>query len=173
MEHILAALRGLFGGVDAQGDLRSSKPASPWPSLPPGVIVVFLNFDGVMHRAENGSFERMQHLETLMASRQELCLVLSTSWRLNATPEFLRSLFPSSLRGRIYGTTPEIADAKPHQRERECLLWARLHRSTRFIAIDDDASFFSQGCEFLFLTDRYRGLDAAALIELEGRLDAI
>lgn len=172
----MVSIRAFLKAVFATNDQPSTAlvtPTAAWPQLPRRRLVLFLDFDGVMHRAENGSFERMDVLEGLMAERQDLCIVLSTSWRLNTTPDYLRDFFPRSLQQRIYGVTPDLSDGHPNQRERECLAWAEQNGVGRFIAIDDDASLFSHNCSFLFLTDRYTGLDASAKADLEHVLGSI
>lgn len=134
-----------------------------WRPVPPSTIGIFLDFDGVMHRADNGSLERMPELSLLLEAIPDALIILSTNWRLNASREYLLGLFPKNLRHRIAGANPDFSDGLPAQRERECLAFARSAGITRFIAIDDDPDWFSPHCKFLVLTDRYVGLDAEVM----------
>ena len=178
---MLRWLRGTLFGTGANDEEESLCPAPSaqafeWPPVPPAAVILFLDFDGVMHRAENGSFERMPQLTRLLAEHPDLVVVLSTNWKVNADPERLLVLFPAELRGHVVGMTPDLADGSLFQRERECVAWARARGLDRYIALDDDPSGFSEGCPFLVLTDRYVGLDdeavarcSAALKRLAGR----
>lgn len=143
---------------------------NPWPKLPHGAVVAFLDFDGVIHRAENGSFERMPLLVDLLERFPQLVIVLSTSWRLNCDPQYLLSLFPSSTHGRIVGVTPELPGARPHQREAECRAFATSTGLHRYFAIDDDWHDFSPDCPFLIRTDRHTGLDEAIIQQCAERI---
>lgn len=160
--------------VAASPESTEYDPPSPspdaWPAFPVGAIALFLDFDGVLHRAQNGSFEFMDNLVALLSDAQDVGIVLSTSWRENASADYLLKLFPPSLRHRIHGVTPVLTDALPHLRERECRTWARQHQVHRFVAVDDEASLFSPDCPFLVATHRLRGLDRAVLAEIRARL---
>ena len=120
--------------------------------------VLFLDFDGVMHRAENGSFENMPQLKWLLESLPDLRLVISSDWRLTMDEAALLALFPKEIRSRIVGTTPYL---RGQPREQECRQFALEHGVVRYLAVDDDTTVFSSGCPFLVQTDRYIGLDSA------------
>jgi len=153
----------LFDGPDDHRG-TSTEPADSqdlqhsWPALPENATVLFLDFDGVMHCAANESFERMPQLEWLLEQRPDVGLILSTDWRLNTDPDYLRRRFPDAVWDRIFGVTPELKYARP-QREMECASFAKERGVVRFLAVDDDADVFSPDCPFLFLTNRYRALD--------------
>lgn len=173
-------LRWLFGTLGRGASIEEeSVHAAPsisafeWPTLPSTALILFLDFDGVMHRAENGSFERMPQLSRLLAEHPDLVVVLSTNWKVNAAPERLLALFPAELRGHVVGVTPDLADGSPFQRERECVAWAKARGLGRYIALDDDPSGFSEGCPFLVLTDRYVGLDEEAVARCSAALERL
>jgi hypothetical protein len=128
-----------------------------WSPLPQSCSLVFLDFDGVMHRAENGSFEREPELSALLDFVPDAFVVLSTNWRVNADRSFLLSHFSDSLHPRIVGVNDDCPKL-PYAREAECLQTAHRVRPRAFVAVDDDASLFSPACTFLHLTDRYQGL---------------
>ncbi|KZC30051.1 MULTISPECIES: HAD domain-containing protein [unclassified Rhodanobacter] len=144
-----------------------------WPSPPADAIALFLDFDGVLHRAENGSFERMPQLVTLMQRFPQLHIVLSTNWRLHARRLQLLDYFPDAIHERLIGVTPYLPSSWPPRRERECHAFAHRAGLTRYVALDDDASGYSEGCSFLVLTDRYVGLDDDAVSRVEARLVAL
>lgn len=159
---VMDALRKWIVGAQAQGvSVPHQAGASVWPPLPDDPFVLFLDIDGVLHRAENGSLEWMPHLNQLLDAFPALALVLSTNWRLNVTQEAMLALFPQSIRMRIHGATPDLSDGAPFLRERECRAWANKHGVLRYVALDDEPAAFRPGCDFLLVTNRYDGLDAS------------
>lgn len=135
----------------------------------PGATVLFLDFDGVMHPAESGSFCNMQSLEHVLEACPAVDVVLSTNWRINASLHYLMDIFPVHIRHRVVGVNPLIEDAHP-EREVECRAYLVKSGVSCAVALDDDASLFSPACPFLFQVDRYVGLDAAASERLIARL---
>lgn len=131
--------------------------------------MLFLDFDGVLHPAESGSFSQMPLLIELLKACPNVDVVLSTNWRLNAEQPYLLDIFPHEIQHRIVGVTPVI-EGDIYERERECLEYCMAHSIANAVALDDDSSLFSPLCPFLFLVDRYVGLDASASIALIQRL---
>lgn len=56
--------------------------------------MLFVDVDGVLHRAKNGSLEFAPFLATVLAECPYADVVFSTNWRINASPEFLVNLLP-------------------------------------------------------------------------------
>lgn len=140
-----------------------------WPGPRPGASVLFLDFDGVMHPAENGSFCNLPNLQRALASCPEVDVVLSTNWRINSDPEKLLSNFPCEIRSRVVDVTPVLGEG-PYERQSECEAYI-ADKQVRFaIVLDDDASLFSPGWPLLMLVDRYVGLDAVQATALIYRL---
>jgi hypothetical protein len=48
---------------------------------PDGAVLLYLDFDGVLHRRMNESFERMPLLEEILTQCPEILIVVSSSWR--------------------------------------------------------------------------------------------
>lgn len=146
-------------------------PASTWPGPRPGSSILFLDFDGVMHPAESGSFTNLPHLMRVLESCPHVDLVLSTNWRINATRDQLLSHFPPSIHSRIAGVTPVLGDGVS-ERQRECEAYLAGVHIRHAVALDDDASLFDRGSTILMLLDRYVGLDAAQATSLIYRLSS-
>lgn len=159
--------------VPHTGPARPAVTQEAWPAAPADAIGMFLDFDGVLHRAENGSLERMPQLVTLMERFPQLHIILSTNWRLHARRDQLLAYFPDEIQPRLIGVTPYLPECSPPRRERECHAFAHRIGLTRYIALDDDASGFSEGCAFLVLTDRYVGLDDEAVLRVDAHLRAL
>jgi hypothetical protein len=153
-----------------RGKPQSAEVAvAPWTGPRPGACVLFLDFDGVMHPAECGSFCNTPFLQRVLESCPDVDVVLSTNWRINADPEQLRSHFPSDIRSRVVDVTPVLGDG-PYERQRECEGYIAEKKVGFAIALDDDASLFPPGSPLLMLVDRYVGLDAAQATALICRI---
>lgn len=130
----------------------------PWPPCRPGRTLLFIDFDGVLHRAESGTFEFLPNLVRILDARPEVDVVISSNWRINATREWLLDHFPSSCHDRIVGVTPVLRGR--HQRQAECEAFAAAVGATRFLAVDDEHDLFHPACPWVVYTDRYEGLNA-------------
>lgn len=140
---------------------ESAGDRDAWRGPSRGRALLFLDFDGVLHRAEDGSFEFVPRLEELLNLVPDLDVVISSTWRINASRSALLGYFPPSTHDRIVGVTPVFHCR--HARQAECLAYAAAAGVTRFVAVDDDRSGFAPDCPWLVLTDRYQGLDASVV----------
>jgi hypothetical protein len=66
----------------------------------------FLDIDGVLHRAENGSLEFMPVLDHVLTQCPQTGIILSTNWRTGVPREMVLSHFPAGIRDRIAGLIP-------------------------------------------------------------------
>ncbi|HBW1715206.1 HAD domain-containing protein [Klebsiella pneumoniae] len=125
-----------------------------------GTVLLYLDFDGVLHRRMNETFERMPLLEKILIQCQEIQIVVSSSWRETMSLDGLKYLFPVPFRHRIVGVTPSIQEVKDTEyiRYRECLLHARNMGINKFIIIDDESYRFPPGCENLVSTKYREGM---------------
>ncbi|VTU42056.1 MULTISPECIES: HAD domain-containing protein [unclassified Variovorax] len=134
---------------------------------------LLLDFDGVVHRNMNGTFERMPLLEAWLLARPSVDIVISSSWRLESSLAQLRDCFASEqLHPRVVGVTPDLPDALRYQRQAEIEHYLRESARVRrpFAALDDDGSLFAPSCPFLVRTDPRIALTAEHLDELDRRL---
>ncbi len=123
-------------------------------------VLLYLDFDGVLHRRMNETFERMPLLEKILIQCPEIQIVVSSSWRETMSLDGLKYLFPVPFRHRIVGVTPSIQEVKDTEyiRYRECLLHARNMGINKFIIIDDESYRFPPGCENLVSTKYREGM---------------
>ncbi len=147
--------------------------------------VMFLDFDGVLHPEfchESRHFECMQHLASACLGRDDLDIVISSTWRHNLGLPALKARFPQGLARRIIAITPAYAALRdlphkvmPFEREAECLGWMRANRPghTAWIAVDDRPWLYRPFCPELFLVTGKTGLDAAASSQLLQRLERL
>lgn len=137
-----------------------SHQLSTFKKYPQDCVILFLDFDGVMHRCQNESFERMPLLEEILAKCPKMLIVISSSWRETMAIEGLRLLFSTLYRERIIGVTPSIKNTsgKSYIRHEECLFFAEEAGINRFIIVDDELQKFPPCCEELISTEYRIGL---------------
>jgi DNA-binding transcriptional LysR family regulator len=140
----------------------------------PYTYLIFLDFDGVLHRGTSGTFRKVPLLDQFLARHPQVGIVLSTNWRMSEDLESLKGYFtdPETAR-RIFDLAPDLPAARHGARQREIELWLRQHQFTGgFTALDDSPDLFDRGWEPLMLTDPREGLTAADMDALAIRVAA-
>ncbi|MEQ0217902.1 HAD domain-containing protein [Klebsiella sp. CN_Kp114] len=142
-----------------------------WLDVNPSRHWLFLDIDGVLHRAENGSLEFMPVLEDLLASHPNVGIILSTNWRIGVSRDAILRHFPPAVRERIAGANPDL-DGKvvEYVRWQECMSVVENFGLERYTFVDDTARLFPLNCPDLFLTSRHQGLNRDAAEQLCRRL---
>lgn len=114
-----------------------------------GTVLLYLDFDGVLHRRMNETFERMPLLEKILKQCPELHIVVSSSWRETMTLEGLKYLFPVAFRHRIIGVTPSLQEVKDTEyvRYRECLYMPDIWGSTSLLSLMMNHTVFHTGAK--------------------------
>jgi hypothetical protein len=142
-------------------------------------MLLFLDFDGVLHVHGGEKFAHLPRLEAVLRAYPEIEVVLSTSWRVCREFPFpvLRAFFSADLRHRFFGVTPIIDQLeppfRPHVRHREILLYLRRHTKIAkggHLILDDDRAHFPATCPELILCDAAIGFDEERDVELRARL---
>lgn len=119
-------------------------------------LVIFLDFDGVLHGSSTPFFHSVPLIETLV-ERLNAYVVFSTDWRESQSLEQLKSYFSESFRKRVIGTTP-VLDLDVHRRYNECLAFLAEIRCKQWLVIDDRGDLFPSSAN-LYLTDCNTGFD--------------
>lgn len=134
-------------------------------------FVIFLDFDGVLHRGTSGTFRKLPLLDELLARHPQLALVPSTNWRQSHDLEGLREYFTPISAGRIVGVTPDLPVSRHGWRQREIEAWLAANRHvTHFVALDDSPDLFQARWPHLLLTDGREGLTPGDIAVLEERI---
>lgn len=146
----------------------ASMPSSPPSTLPQATPpdqrrILFLDFDGVLHpqhEARHHPFGYMDNFCGLMRDADPLgavSIVISSSWRLLYPLDELRAHFPQDIAARIIDVTPFLLPVNRElkgSREREIMDWMAGHAAEgAWLAVDDVAMYFEDGCPHLFLVD--------------------
>lgn len=109
-------------------------------------MILFLDFDGVLHPENHGGevFSRMEYLWRILRACPNVEVVFSTSWRdhypLDQMVDMVTSNGGEDLVHRFIGATPGPLNC----REAECLAWLVANqREGAWLALDDRADWFS------------------------------
>ena len=114
-------------------------------------MILFLDFDGVLHGLGRPAFEQLPRFEAILREYPELEVVVTSSWRERSHLEALRAFFSDNLRARIVGVTPVIATKWPpyprHVRHQEIqeFLASEGFDSRAWLALDDELALFRLG----------------------------
>jgi hypothetical protein len=155
-------------------------------------MVIFLDFDGVLHPVRSltlPKFCRLPMFEDWLRARPGVDVVISSSWKEVHRFRELVEFFADDLQHRVIGCTPDYGrmmglagDAWPqtepererpvHEREAEIRRW--MHQSWQperpWVAVDDMPELFAPGCKQLVMCDPGIGLTAEVLAQLDLRL---
>jgi len=133
-------------------------------------MIVFLDFDGVLHGVGQPPFSQLPRLEGVMRDHPWAEIVLTTSWREAYTFDKLRGLFSADIQLRVIGMTPVIndpyttAEYRLHHRYREVLLYIDRGqlRERQWIALEDDQKNYPEDLANIVWCDPVTGLDEEA-----------
>ena len=120
---------------------------------------LYLDFDGVLHPNsfdKGQAFCLMPLLERAL-NGSDVRIVVSSSWRHHESKDYVKSLFPASIRSLFSGFTGE-ALAVRWARWNEISNHAALHGVTEWRALDDAASEFPSDCPNLIYCDGHIGM---------------
>lgn len=138
----------------------------------PFTYILFLDFDGVLHRGTSGTFRKVPLLDKFLAAHPHVGVVLSTNWRMSEDLASLKDYFTDlGTARRIFDVIPDLPAVRHGSRQREIELWLRLHQFTgRFTALDDSPDLFDPCWEHLLLTDAREGLTEEDMVALAVRV---
>lgn len=142
------------------------------------LMLIFLDIDGVLHPIptdDRGILCHLPSFESLLKSRPDLRVVLSSSWR----EEFdfdtvLVEMFSEEFRSRVLGVTPVLAPdcTHPHRRWKEIQQWLKAQAyAGPWLALDDNQSEFPPDCAQVIFCDKATGLDQRVLARVKTYLD--
>jgi hypothetical protein len=137
--------------------------------------VLFLDFDGVTHPEpshEKGYFSQLDLIIDVLLRYRSVEVVISSSWRMQHSLAELRDFLFELPPHRVVGETPSIINPSPTwvpgtrpswERQWEIETWLKENRpwGTPWIALDDRAEWFEDGCKNLLLTDKTTGFTEA------------
>jgi hypothetical protein len=137
------------------------------------VVILFLDFDGVLHPEPSTTaqhFMCLPRLENVLRDHPTVEIVISSTWRETRTISELRLLFSEDISMRIIGVTPswkdhqDLLDVIGYQRQTEIEAWLRASEEPwrQWVAIDDKPWLFKPFLPNLIRTDSEIGFDEDA-----------
>ena len=144
--------------------------------MPMQPVLVFLDFDGVMHPAgceTSRYFCNLAQFEAVLREHANVALVIASTWRHAYPLNEIKRNFSPDIAARIVGKTPAWEDdGDEHIRYREIREFLKHPKlaGIRWLALDDTQVEFPPGCPNLVLCDSARGFDAAAADAFRERL---
>ena len=137
-------------------------------------VVLFLDFDGVLHPKGGGvtaNLSKLPLLEELLrdATHGHVSIVISSTWRQGHSLAKLRTLFSEDIRARVLGTTPVLEEYQSeHERFEEIKGWLQRNAGySSWVALDDDTEGFpAQWHKRVVFTDSALGLTEADISKL-------
>jgi hypothetical protein len=139
--------------------------------------LLFLDVDGVLHRLNGRTFERLQVLVNWLRLHPEVGLILSSSTREHGGAKRLSAALPADVRIRLIGQTPllrhELGSLPiKHIRQQEILQWLESSgvADVQFAVLDDDHGLFEPGWPPLVLCNPLVALKTRNLKSVEAKL---
>jgi hypothetical protein len=143
-------------------------------------VIVFLDFDGVLHPFGDRHarpFCDLPRFEAVMRDAPAASIVVTSTQREHQTLAQLRAVFSPDVAARVVGVTPALpmhsAADLAGSRHREILAYLQAHpgSSGPWLAVDDDAMLYPAGLpELLVCEDGFSAREAAQLASwLSGR----
>lgn len=148
-------------------------------TIRPDSVVLFLDFDGVLHPCggvgPGERFSRKPLLEELLREQTLLhvVIVISSTWREAYSLKSLISIFSADIQPRVIGATPILDDIESdYLRYREIRGWLSRHQEiSRWVVLDDDADGFPRHKEIRgVFTDPEIGLKKEDVVSLRSLL---
>lgn len=138
--------------------------------------LLFLDVDGVLHRLNGRTFERLPVLVHWLRLRPNVELVLSSSTREYGGRERFSAALPVDLRPRLVSQTPLLrhalgANPLKYVRQREILQWLETAgvQDVPYAVLDDDAGLFEPAWSPLVLCSPSVALKTKNLQSLESK----
>lgn len=138
---------------------------------------LFLDFDGVLH-GEQYNWQLFSHMdklcEAIIAHKDNLRIVISSSWREDYSLETLKEPFWEEVRPLIVGITPSHEESfAPLARFGEIKHYCQNNNisDNDWIALDDMAILFPEECQNLILTNSLTGLSDDNILRLLAHME--
>jgi hypothetical protein len=103
--------------------------------------VLFLDIDGVLNHEDTGIYfedEKVRILNKILTTT-DANLVVTSTWRLGATPEEMDALLSSQgvLPGRVIGVTPYLDDQRGMEIQEWLKTWTSRYQIEKIVILDD------------------------------------
>lgn len=144
-----------------------------------GNALIFVDFDGVLHRRDGRWFERLPLLIGWLETNPHVRVIVSSSHREHTGFSRLRGALPAAVRSHLVGQTPRMGRGRwdppvpfVRQREVEAYLRELAEPSVPFAVLDDDVSLFYPSWQHLIRTDGRVGVTADDFLLVDRLLES-
>lgn len=141
-------------------------------------IVVFLDFDGVLHYffpkedasdEDNAFFAFLPNFEDairLLKNEIDFKIVISSSWREMKTLKDIKSNFSNDIAELIIDVTPVLNKDIDFVREKEAMLWLQNSTTKNWIAVDDYKDIWENHDHLVHCIDGFMDKEKNIFIDL-------
>lgn len=137
-------------------------------------LLLFLDFDGVLHPTHNagvGNFRCLPLLEDVLRAFPRVGIVIASSWRHQYAFDELVAFFAADMRERIIGMTRSVEVSGARNRHAEISDYLRFYAERRpYIVLDDSRFEFPSDFPHVLFCHSSLGFDATAAEQLTLRL---
>ncbi len=141
-------------------------------------MIIFLDFDGVLHPANapvgaDTDFCCLPLLEDWLRQHTQVNVVISSSWRELMTLEKLRQFFSDDIRHRVVDVCPKLPRDMEFEfiRHAEILAWLDASQyQGPWLALDDAVHLFPPECSELIICQRDTGINTLVIELLSKRV---
>lgn len=158
---MFSPLKSLLARSNDETALTVENSGEIWRPIPNRLV--FLDFDGVLHKGMTGTLLRLPAFETWLRSTTDVGIVISSSWRHMGRIE-LERLFSPDCRANLIGCT--VPEGKFRRRQSEIVAWASSANVGDYVVLDDDHDEFDEGWPHWLHIDRRTGLTDADIAQL-------
>jgi hypothetical protein len=135
-------------------------------------VILFLDFDGVLHRYDEVTANYccyLPRLEAILRAFPSVRIVVSSNWRKHHDLQELQSFFSGDIAQRVIGVTPDLGATMDKRDQRglrhhEAKAWREQHHFTgAWCALDDMPDNWLPNDPLIFCDDGFTDEEEAAL----------
>ena len=139
-------------------------------------MIIFLDFDGVLHPVPNNcstDFSALPLFEAWLRLHKDVRVVISSSWREIMSLDVLKATFSADLHDRVIDKCPIIESIGTEElwRHKEIMEWIGVNEyKGPWLALDDMDTAFPYGLPQLVACQTKIGIDQDVLTELTNKV---
>lgn len=141
-------------------------------------MILFLDFDGVLHPSPNKmstEFSALPFFEVWLRKHEQVNVVISSSWREVMDIDVLKAIFSPDLQDRIIDKCPTLpfdkVENEAHWRYKEIIDWIAINRyEGPWVALDDAVDAFPEDHPHLVACKQAIGLTPLVIERLTSKV---
>jgi len=141
-------------------------------------MILFLDFDGVLHPSPNKmstEFSALPLFEDWLRKHEKVDVIISSSWRDVMDIDVLKAIFSQDLQDRIIDKCPTLPfdkiEHEAHWRYKEIMEWIAINRyEGQWVALDDAVDAFPEQHPHLVACNQKVGLTNLVIERLTAKV---